>query len=159
MKKRFLHIVAFFALAAGLSLTSCTKEDPAEAFNISSLETGTINGIAYAKLDATSTAVQFAPQGTTIFLTVDYSQFGNNSGVYQASATVGANGTFTFNAVPTKNGGAFASIAGDGFKATYTVSTSVTETRSFESASGSAKVMPSGTSFVTINYGSGSLFQ
>ena len=154
MKKRFLHIVAFFALAAGLSLTSCTKEDPAEAVNISALETGTITGIAHATLDATLpvTTLQFAPQGTVIFLTIQNSALGAGNGVYRVSTTVGTNGTFTFSNVPTKNAGVTATITGDAFKAVYRMSPTQTQTRVFEGASGSAFVVPGGNAFETISY-------
>ena len=76
MKKRFLHIVAFFALAAGLSLTSCSKEDPAEAIpnepaSVDTGRTATITGYVVMQDDISVAQPVFsAPAAANFKMTV-----------------------------------------------------------------------------------------
>jgi hypothetical protein len=93
MKKRFLHIVAFFALAAGLSLTSCSKEDPAESIpnepaSVSMEKTATITGYVVTIDDiSVTTPVYSAPSAANfkMYVSIPYTDLmGSN---YQGLVT------------------------------------------------------------------------
>ncbi len=168
MKKQFLHMVAFFALAAGLSLTSCSKEDPAEAVdvnvntNVSEFPTATINGIAHATTNGASgaPAVQYAPQGTKLYLTINNSDlFANGTGVYMIEGSVGTNGAYSFT-IPTTNNGVTAKITGNEFTANYTTGTT-TELHVYGPATvTTSKVYPNGNTYEDgLNYGLGAKYQ
>jgi hypothetical protein len=168
MKKLF-YAVVFFTLAFGISLTSCSKEDVAQAVKtnvnpeVSHLPTATVTGIAYAKTNLLVGApdVQYAPQGTKLVLTIENSELLNDAerkGVYFMETTVGDKGAFSF-VLPTNNEGVTATINANDFiaKVTYLEDPedikATIETHIF-SAQGlsTAKLFPNGTTFVKINF-------
>lgn len=152
--------MAFLALLTSVSLTSCSKEDPAEPVDVSTYQTGSISGIAKAVFNHDATTTQYAPNGTKVFLTIEYTESEDESvvvkGMYADKTTIN-DGKFSFSNIPTLNGGVSVKITGDGFTANYTTA-SRSETHAY-SATANATVLPNGTAFVTLNYGEGTLFQ
>ena len=175
MKKRFLHMVAFFALAAGLSLTSCSKEDPAQVVDFDSfaLAQGTIEGIAFANYDASSAAAQYAPAGTVIFLTVSFNDLGIsnafNGETKQLQATVtGSKGEFKFTGIPlNRYQPTLVTIEGQPFVKGFTYQDGweagepvyVTKDFTFIASQLKPTLQPGSKNFVTITYNPDELFQ
>jgi len=162
MKKRIFACMAILALITSVSLTSCSKEDPAEAVNFESfnLPTGTVSGIAHATMDGTSSSIQYAPSGTKLILTVPYSSLGitGSTETYVTEATVGSNGTFTFSTPTKKDGSTTVTISGNSFKADYYNGTD-RKPRVYKTLGGTATLQPGGNAYIMVEYGSGSLFE
>lgn len=157
MKKVF----SFFVLAAVVLLTSCGKEDTAEALNVDASKVATVKGIAHAQIDQTNTGTEYVPAGTKIFLKVNYSNLSSfaNAGVYSMETTVGANGSFSFENVPVSNMGSSAVISGDQFTTSVKLSGDKTETQKFSVANQSVSLNVGSTGYVTMDYNFGSTFQ
>ena len=162
MKKRIFACMAALALITSVSLTSCSKEDPAQAvdFNSFDLPTGTVSGIAHAITNSTISTPQYAPQGTILFLTVSYANLGiaGSTETYVTTATVSSNGTFTFSTPTKKDGPTNVKISGNSFTALYF--NGVESTNYIYSTSGTTTTLqPGGKAFVTISYSRGSAFE
>jgi hypothetical protein len=177
MKKRIFACMAILALITSVSLTSCSKEDPAKAVNFDSyaLEQGTIEGIAYAKYDDSSDAPQFAPNGTVIFLTVSFDALGidaSNGETKQLQTTVNAGGKFSFSGIPLNRYKATSvTINGQSYVSRYTFADGMeevdgvwktkytTKDYKFTASQTSVSLQPGGKNFITITYNPSGLFQ
>ena len=163
MRKKIFVCMAALALVTSISLTSCSKEDPAKAvdFNSFELPTGTISGIAHATTNGTVSTPQHAPSGTILFLTVSYADLGITGGSsenYVTTATVGSNGSFTFN-VPTKKDGATnVKISGNSFTASYSDG-STSKNYVYTTSGTTTTLQPGGKAYVTISYSRGVAFE
>ena len=146
----------FFAVAVvvlSLGLTSCGKEDTAEPLKVDANKVATVNGIAHATLDQTSTSRQYAPSGTKVFLKVEYKALSSlaKDGVVLMETTVGSNGSFSFENVPTANGGSKATITGDQFTASVKTSGD-SQNQKFKADAATADLLVGSSAFVTLGY-------
>ena len=155
MKKRIFACMAALALITSVSLTSCSKEDPAQAvdFNSFDLPTGTVSGIAHAITNSTISTPQYAPQGTILFLTVSYANLGiaGSTETYVTTATVSSNGTFTFSTPTKKDGATTVNIRGNQFTAYYSDG-STSKNYVYTTLGTTATLQPGGKAYVTISY-------
>ena len=160
MKKIF----SFFALTAmvlSMGLTGCSNEDPAEPLVVNTNKTATINGIAHATLDATSTNVQYAPSGTKIYLKTKYSNLlsnGSTTNDYVVETTVGVNGEFSAN-VPVSDNGTAYTVVGDAFLAQKKFSSGNKPYKYTATPVASSSLQAGASGFVTVEYGDGELFE
>ncbi|MDR1673155.1 MAG: hypothetical protein LBS09_06830 [Bacteroidales bacterium] len=167
MKKNNFWVMATLVLSLGLN--GCGKEDPAAELNVDRNKVATVSGIAHATLDGISIVKQYAPQGTKVFLKVEYTELssGASTGVYLLETTVGASGKFEFQNVPVSNNGATVTITGDEFVHSYTMPNpslefpngTKNEMRKYHTSSVYASINVGSTAFVTLEYGTGSLFE
>jgi len=168
--------MAILAFISSVGLTSCSKEDPANAvdFDSFSLAQGTIEGIAFATYDVSSDAPkdQYAPSGTVIFLTVSFNELGINNAfngeTRQLQATVGSGGKFSFTGIPLNRYNATdVIISGQPFVKGYITDgvndigepVLITKSRVFTAPALPVSIEPGSKEFVTISYSAGELFQ
>ncbi len=157
MKKVF----AFFALTAfvlSMGLTSCSNEDPASELVVNTGKSATINGIAHAKLDATSSDTQYAPSGTKVFLKTAYSNLipgGSTTDYYVVETTIGDKGAFSVS-VPVSDKGTVYSIQGNEFTTTKKESSTQSGTYKYSAAAiDSPSLQVGATGYVTFDYTDG----
>lgn len=91
--------------------TSCDKEKEASPVRVDLTKKATIKGYVFAELDMTSAGVEYAPQGTKILVSVDYSDLNNSAdGSWKDTTMVDGNGVFMVQ-VPADDNGVTAKIS------------------------------------------------
>lgn len=151
----YLSVLCIFAL--NLSLTSCTEDQlTSSKISVDTTQVATVAGIAYAELDLQKSGKEFAPAGTSLLITVPYSELNSDveKGNWEEMITVGENGTYSVE-VPSNNKGVTVTITPTDFTADLKLENNSqfpTQTTVYTSDPVTASVKVGLTSFSDINY-------
>ena len=108
MKKIFVLLAV-----SAMFFTSCKKYDASEPLDLGTLPKVTLTGIVYAQLDETTPTLEFAPAGTTVSVSIPYSNFNLDAtatGNYIQSSVIGADGKYSIQ-IPVVTEGVTATIS------------------------------------------------
>jgi hypothetical protein len=110
MKKAKLTF-SMLAMIIAIIFTSCDKDVDTSAVKIDLDKSGTITVYVYAQLDLTNAGTEVVPNGTELFVKINYSDFkGGLTGAWQQTVTVGDSGKVHFT-VPADDDGVTARIS------------------------------------------------
>ena len=155
--KRFNYSFALAILALSFSMFSCSEDElTSSPIEVDLTQSAVVKGIAYAELDLQTNGAEFAPQGTSLMVTIPYSDLSSNakSGNWSKVVTVGANGAFEVT-VPSNNKGVTVTIKPTDFTADLKLengSQIATQKTVYTSAEITASVKAGLTSFNNINF-------
>lgn len=155
--KNLFYLSALGIFAFSLLFTSCTEDQlTSSEISVDATQVATVAGIAYAELDLQKSGKEFVPAGTSLLITVPYSELNSDveKGNWEEMITVGENGAFSVE-VPSNNKGVTVTITPTDFTADLKLENSSqfpTQTTVYTSADVITSVKVGLTSFNDVTY-------